>query len=312
MLSSLKAQLLHNKTVIFLMGPTASGKTDLAIQIAKQLPIAIISVDSALIYQGMDIGTAKPSLEILAKYPHALVNICKPTQPYHAQQFSLDAKQAIKKALSEKKIPLLVGGTSFYFRSLEYGLAPLPDSDPKIRLALETVYQEKGVLYLYQQLQVIDKVLAKKINQHDKQRIMRALEVYQLSGEKLSQLQAIHQKIPLDYPIKKIILMPDRQLLHQRIEKRFYQMLEQGFLQEMQALYQQTDITQHLPAMRCVGYRQAWQYLAGELDYKTMIERAIIATRQLCKRQCTWLKSEDNAMTVTQANLEIIYKSLLT
>lgn len=285
------------------MGPTASGKTDLAIKLAKRFPIAIISVDSALIYKGMDIGTAKPDKKTLIEYPHALVDICKVEDSYSAAQFSIDAKSEIKKAFAQAKLPVLVGGTSFYFRTLEYGLSQLPDSQPEIRARLEQTQQEQGVQFLHQQLADIDPLSAKRLNSNDKQRIMRALEVYQISGKPLSELQAQKKQGALLNPIKKIVLIPPREILHQRIEVRFRQMLAQGFLDEMQGLYQHKNLTIDKPSMRCVGYRQAWQYLDGDLDYDEMVYRAIVATRQLCKRQSTWLKAEKYAKFIQTPNI---------
>lgn len=302
------ASLLATKTVIFLMGPTASGKTDLAIALSQNLPISIISVDSALIYKTMDIGTAKPDKQTLKDYPHQLIDVCLPSESYSAQRFSSDAKIAIEQAFLESKVPVLVGGSSFYFRTLECGLSPLPDSEPAVRAKLELQVNDHGLASLFTQLKAIDPIAANNLDSNDKQRIMRALEVYQISGKTLSQLQALPKIGALEYPIIKVALIPDRALLHQRIERRFLQMLEQGFLTEMQTLYQNPDLNQKLTSMRCVGYRQAWQYLSGELDYEQMIEKAIIATRQLCKRQTTWLRSEKNINTLTEPDI----KQLLT
>jgi len=290
-------------TVLFLMGPTASGKTDLAIKISKKINSRLISVDSALIYQGMDIGTAKPDTETLKAHPHYLIDICKPSDTYSAQDFVNDATHQIELAFSQNKLPILVGGTSFYFNALEHGLSDLPESTPESREKYNQLVKEKGLDALYQSLQKIDPIAAQRIHANDSQRITRALEVFNISGKTLSELQGKKQG-GLNCIIKKIILMPDRSELHQRIETRFHLMMEQGFMDEVRTLRTNTALHQDLPSIRCVGYRQAWQFLNNEIDEAEMIERSIIATRQLCKRQSTWLRSQTQGLKLKTADIE--------
>ncbi|ABL02492.1 tRNA delta(2)-isopentenylpyrophosphate transferase [Candidatus Ruthia magnifica str. Cm (Calyptogena magnifica)] len=280
-----------NKTVIFLMGPTTSGKTDLAIKLSQQFKTRLISVDSALIYKGMDIGTAKPDKATLKKYPHHLIDICNPEDSYSAFNFARNANAQIKTAFANNELPILVGGTSFYFHALEYGLSKLPESTPESKEKFNQLLKSKGTIKLHRDLKRIDLQAANRIHPNDAQRITRALEVFDLSGKTLSKLQG-NKKPIINHPIKKIILMPERSELHQRIEERFLSMMEHGFLDEVKHLKQNPNLHENLPAIRCVGYRQAWQYLNGKIDKAEMIEKAIIATRKLCKRQNTWLKSE--------------------
>ena len=290
-------------TVLFLMGPTASGKTDLAIKISKKINSRLISVDSALIYQGMDIGTAKPNTETLKAHPHYLIDICKPSDTYSAQDFVNDATHQIELAFSQNKLPILVGGTSFYFNALEHGLSDLPESTPESREKYNQLVKEKGLDALYQSLKKIDPISAQRIHANDSQRITRGLEVFNISGKTLSELQGKKQG-GLNCIIKKIILMPDRSELHQRIETRFHLMMEQGFMDEVRVLKTNTALHQDLPSIRCVGYRQAWQFLNNEIDEAKMIERSIIATRQLCKRQSTWLKSQTQGLKLKTADIK--------
>ncbi len=290
-----------NKTVIFLMGPTASGKTDLAIKLSQQFKARLISVDSALIYKGMNIGTAKPNKATLKKYPHHLIDICNPEDSYSAFDFTCDANAQIKIAFANNEVPILVGGTSFYFHALEHGLSKLPESSPESKEKFNQLLKSKGTIALHQDLKKIDPQAANRIHPNDTQRITRALEVFDLSGKTLSELQG-NKKPIINHPIKKIILMPDRSELHQRIEKRFLSMIEHGFLDEVKHLKQNPNLHENLPAIRCVGYRQAWQYLNGEIGKAEMIDKAIIATRQLCKRQSTWLKGEEYALVLKSLN----------
>ncbi|MDU6110401.1 MAG: tRNA (adenosine(37)-N6)-dimethylallyltransferase MiaA [Klebsiella pneumoniae] len=251
---------------IFLMGPTASGKTALAIALRKVLPVELISVDSALIYRGMDIGTAKPDAAELSAAPHRLLDILDPA------------------------IPLLVGGTMLYFKALLEGLSPLPSADPEVRARIEQQAAEQGWNALHQQLQEIDPVAAARIHPNDPQRLSRALEVFFISGKTLTELtQTSGDALP--YQVHQFAIAPaSRELLHQRIEQRFHQMLASGFEAEVRALFARGDLHTDMPSIRCVGYRQMWSYLNGEIPYDEMVYRGVCATRQLAKRQVTWLR----------------------
>jgi tRNA dimethylallyltransferase len=278
---------------IFLMGTTATGKTDLAIELCQKLPCDIISVDSVMVYRGLDIGSAKPDAATLASAPHRLIDICDPSEPFSAAQFRQRAIEEINDILARGRIPLLVGGTMLYFRALEQGLSALPSSDPAVRERLETELNEHGLAALHARLAEVDPEAAARIHANDPQRTLRALEVFELTGESMSSL--LQKKIDNDLPCRpvKIVLTPtDRAVLHQRIARRFYAMMEQGFMAEVEALYRRGDLHPDLPAIRAVGYRQVWEHLDGLWDYDTMLEKGIIATRQLAKRQLTWLKHE--------------------
>ena len=279
---------------IFIIGPTASGKTGLAIKLMEHFPIELISVDSALVYKDMDIGTAKPSPEELEKAPHRLINMIDPAEAYSAADFRHDALREMKEITAKGKIPVLVGGTMLYYRALENGLAILPVADPATRKKLSEEAEKKGWDVLHQRLLEIDPVAGERIHPNDKQRIQRALEVYELAGKPLTQLHQEAKMDALPYRILKIALIPERGWIRELAEIRFEQMLEQGFMDEVKALYRRDDLHADLPSIRCVGYRQAWQFLEGKLDYEEMKERAIIATRQLAKRQMTWMRSEPN------------------
>lgn len=276
-------------TVYAILGPTASGKTDCAMQLVEKYDFEIISVDSAMIYQGMDIGSAKPTLDELARAPHRLIDFLDPAQTYSAADFCHDATADCAEILAAGKKPLLVGGTMMYFQALKEGLADLPSRDEGIRAALET----QGMDVLYERLQAVDPAAAEKIKPGDAQRLIRALEVYELTGEPISKLQK-NLTGALPYDLKAVALMPaDRAWLHQRIEQRFEQMLRQGFLAEVAALKSRGDLNLDMPSMRCVGYRQVWEYFNGEFDELELNERAVAATRQLAKRQITWLRGFD-------------------
>lgn len=279
---------------IFLMGPTASGKTALAIELLKHLPVEIISVDSALIYRGMDIGTAKPNEEELSQAPHRLIDILDPSQPYSAADFRRDALNAMDEITSQGKIPLLVGGTMLYFKALLEGLSPLPSASPEIRETIEQIAHEQGWGEIHRRLAEVDPVAAARIHPNDPQRLSRALEVYLISGQTLTEMtQTAGTELP--YNVFQFAIEPqDRKILHERIERRFHLMLEAGFENEVRALYQREDLHVDLPSIRCVGYRQMWSYLDGEIDYDEMVYRGICATRQLAKRQVTWLRGWDN------------------
>ena len=278
------------------MGPTAAGKTDLAIEVAQRYPVEIISVDSALVYKGMDIGTAKPDTDTLRQYPHHLVDIIDPTESYSAGNFRKDALALMADITTRGKIPLLVGGTMLYFRALQQGLADLPSADPDIRSRLEAETKQHGTAYLHARLTEIDPVSAARIHSNDPQRLQRALEVYEITGKTLTELiQSNHTTLP--YRVIKLILSPfDRKVLHQRIAKRYQDMMQQGFMEEVQVLYNRKDCHVDLPAIRAVGYRQAWAHLAGEYDQDMLVEKAIIATRQMAKRQLTWLRAQQDGI----------------
>lgn len=277
--------------VVCISGPTAAGKTQLAMDLYEQLNGAIISVDSALVYRGMDIGTAKPTAEELARYPHALVDILDPAQSYSAADFRRDALVEIERAVNLGKTPILVGGTMLYYRALLGGLSNLPEADQQVRRKLEADAAEQGWDALHQRLTALDSESGGRIHPNDPQRILRALEVYELTGKTITQLTA-SQEPGLHLPSYQFAVAPmDRKVLHQRIEKRFTQMLAQGFVEEVTQLRERGDLHLNLPSMRCVGYRQVWQHLDGEFDYGTMIEKGVAATRQLAKRQITWLRS---------------------
>lgn len=280
-----------SQSVICLMGPTASGKTALALKLAEQFPIDIISVDSAMIYRGMDIGTAKPARAILDATPHYLIDICDPSETYSVGDFYRDAYSQIEKSIKANRIPLLVGGTMMYFRALERGLAELPSADHKIRAGLLAEAAEHGLEYLHQKLISIDPKAGARIHPNDKQRIYRALEVYYVSGKSISDYQADTQK-ESKITFKWLALLPeDRAWLHQIIAERFHAMLKDGLIDEVKKLYERSDLSPSLPSIRSVNYRQVWECLSGETNYDAMVERAIAATRQLAKRQITWLRS---------------------
>ena len=280
----------HKPLAIFLMGPTASGKTDLAIQLRQQLPVEVISVDSALIYRGMDIGTAKPSKAELALAPHRLIDICDPAESYSAANFRTDALREMQEISAQGKIPLLVGGTMLYYKALLEGLSPLPSADDKVRSEIEAKATLIGWVGLHQELCKIDPISAQRINPNDSQRINRALEVFYLTGKTLTELTA-QKGEALPYDILQFAIAPEqREVLHLRIEQRFHKMIELGFQQEVEKLYRRPDLNENLPSIRCVGYRQMWEYLRGDYDHDEMVFRGICATRQLAKRQITWLR----------------------
>ncbi len=280
-----------NQPVIFLMGPTASGKTDLAIELHKKLGCELISVDSALVYRGLDIGTAKPSKAELQEAPHHLIDICEPEKPYSASKFCADARVIIDEARANHKIPVLVGGTMLYFRALRDGLADLPTGEDEIRIQIREEALKTSWQAMHDKLATIDPESANRIKVGDTQRIQRALEVFMISGKTLSQYFKEQAKLSLPYPILNLaIASNDRELMRKRIAQRFEQMLDLGFVAEVEALYKSRGLSTDLPAMRSVGYRQVCQYLDGEMDYQLMKEKAITATRHLAKRQMTWLR----------------------
>jgi tRNA dimethylallyltransferase len=285
------------------MGPTASGKTALAVELVQRFPMDIISVDSALIYKGMDIGSAKPDADTLAKAPHRLIDFLDPSQSYSAADFRRDALREMADITAQGRIPLLVGGTMLYFKVLREGIAELPTADEQIRDALLKEAQNKGWPALHEELQRVDPESAARIHPNDPQRLQRALEVYRSTGTSLTQWHKRQKSTGVDqswggnvqqfpYEVVNIAVSPkDRSVLHQRIADRFHEMLTQGFYSEVKALYDRGDLHPNMPSMRAVGYRQVWDCLDGKLSYAEMEERGIIATRQLAKRQITWLRS---------------------
>ena len=277
---------------IFLMGPTASGKTAVGVALIDQLPVEIISVDSALVYKDMDIGTAKPDANLLLQAPHHLLNLIDPTSAYSAASFRSDALRLMADITARGKIPLLVGGTMLYFKALQEGLSGLPEANPEVRAALDLEAAQIGWPGMHAKLALIDSVTAARLAPNDTQRIQRALEVHAISGETMSSLFAKQTSAALPYRLLKLALVPnDRAVLHERIALRFDQMLEAGFLDEVRALLvKYPTLTQDATSMRCVGYRQALEHLAGDYDLAELRDRGIFATRQLAKRQLTWLR----------------------
>ncbi len=283
--------------VIFLMGPTATGKTDIAAALFKRLPIELISVDSAQVYLGMDIGTAKPSVEFLNNVPHRLIDICEPDETYSAAKFRSDALLAIDEIHAQNRIPLLVGGTGLYFRALETGISDLPDADEDVRQRLESEARDIGWEAMHARLAEIDPVSAERIHPNDPQRIQRALEIYEISGRSMTEHCEDGDASPFPFELIKIILNPgDRSNFHEKIKHRFLKMLDDGLVDEVRTFHANARFSSALPSMRMVGYRQVWNYLDEETDYEEMIEKAIVATRQLAKRQMTWLRKEENGI----------------
>lgn len=277
------------------MGPTASGKTDLAIGLRQHLPVDLISVDSALVYRGLDIGSAKPSAEELALAPHRLLDIRDPAQPYSAAEFREDALREIRDIHGQGRIPLLVGGTMMYFKALLEGMADMPAADECIRADIDREAQLHGWDYVHEQLAKVDPQAAAQIHPNHSQRLSRALEVFRVSGKTMTQLREQQDRQAQDlrnaYDVIQIAIAPrDRKVLHARIARRYELMLEQGFIQEVQGLIDRGDLHSELPAVRAVGYRQVWEFLHGEYDHEQMIARGVAATRQLAKRQLTWLR----------------------
>ncbi|MCL5668711.1 MAG: tRNA (adenosine(37)-N6)-dimethylallyltransferase MiaA [Gammaproteobacteria bacterium] len=293
------------------MGPTASGKTDLALHLAARLPCDIISVDSGMVYRGMDIGTAKPSPDALARAPHRLIDIRDPAEPYSAAQFSMDALREMEEITQRGRIPLLVGGTLLYFRALERGLAEMPGADSTLRARLCAEAQQRGWAALHTRLARLDPASAARIHPNDAQRVQRALEVCELHGGPMSELHRAAPRAVLPYRIQKIALAPaQRAVLHERIGTRFHDMLQRGFIEEVKALKQRGDLSLDTPALRAVGYRQVWQHLHGEFNCEEMAKRAIIATRQLAKRQLTWLRAEPGVTWFDSMDTDITAKVL--
>lgn len=298
--------------VICLMGPTASGKTAMAVELVRRGGFQIISVDSAQIYKGMDIGTGKPSAEVLAVAPHRLISFKDPSEAYSAADFRRDASHEIESVVQQGDTPLLVGGTMLYFKALRDGMAKLPSADPATRIAIEELARTQGWQEVHRQLAEVDPEAARRIHPNDPQRLQRALEVYRITGKTLSQFH-LEEKNQIDsdneLPFNLhyfAIQPPDRHVLHITIERRFREMLKLGLVDEVRALYQRGDLLVEMPSIKSVGYRQVWQYLAGELNYDGMVERGIIATRQLAKRQLTWLRGWDNLHSLTDASAKSV------
>ncbi|MBI3938087.1 MAG: tRNA (adenosine(37)-N6)-dimethylallyltransferase MiaA [Betaproteobacteria bacterium] len=277
---------------ILLMGPTASGKTGVAVEIVQRLPCEIISVDSGMIYRSMDIGTAKPDAETLKLAPHHLIDIVEPDGSYSAARFRDDALTLMRETTERGKVPLLVGGTMLYFRALTEGLNELPEADPAIRLVIDTMAGEAGWPALHHELARVDPETAQRLKPNDAQRIQRALEVYYITSKPMSEFLKKPKYVYLPYTLIPLALVPgDREELHERIAHRFEAMLELGLIGELRRLREQYALEADMPSMRCVGYRQVWQYLEGEFGLATLREKSVAATRQLAKRQLTWLRS---------------------
>jgi len=273
------------------MGPTASGKTGVAVELVQRLPIELISVDSALVFRDMNIGTAKPDAVTLARAPHHLIDIIDPTEAYSAAAFRTDALRLMADITARGKIPLLVGGTMLYFKALREGLSPLPQADAALRAELDAEIARHGIGHLHAQLAKIDAATAARLHSTDTQRIQRALEIYLVSGKPMSELIQQQEQNPLPYDILPIALVPsNRAVLHQRIAARFTQMLKDGLVEELHGLREKYPLQRNMTSMRCVGYRQAWEFLEREISEAELLEKGIAATRQLAKRQLTWLR----------------------
>jgi len=307
------SESIKQPPVICLMGPTASGKTSLAMGLQDNLPCDIISVDSALVYNDMNIGTAKPTADELAKYPHRLINIRDAAQSYSAADFCHDALAQIAEIRANNRIPLLVGGTMMYFKSLIEGISPLPEANAEVRQGIENEAEQLGWTHMHNLLAQVDPISAERIHQNDPQRLTRALEVHRLTGNTLTQLTAIKGPSVSGDVLQFAITPKDRATLHERIELRFNQMIADGFEQEVVKLKSREDLHENLSSIRCVGYRQMWQYLQGECSHDEMIFKGICATRQLAKRQLTWLRSWPDLTWLDmedETNLQQILSSL--
>ncbi|EIF42951.1 tRNA delta(2)-isopentenylpyrophosphate transferase [gamma proteobacterium BDW918] len=298
---------------IFLMGPTAAGKTDLALALSDRLPCDLISVDSALVYRGLDIGSAKPDAATLARYPHQLIDICDPSEAYSAANFRRDALAAMAKSAAAGRIPLLVGGTMLYYKALLEGLADMPSANQQVRAEINAIAEAQGWPAVHALLAQVDSASAARIHPNHSQRLSRALEVYRISGVTMSAWQAQQAEQVLPYRVFQFaIAPPERSVLHQRIEQRLQQMFAQGFVGEVAGLMARGDLHADLPAIRAVGYRQVWEHLRGDFSLDEAFERALIATRQLAKRQLTWLRGwPDLQWLETGGNIELQLNSVL-
>ncbi|BAH83038.1 tRNA (adenosine(37)-N6)-dimethylallyltransferase MiaA [Candidatus Ishikawella capsulata] len=306
-----KKESIPHQNIIFLMGPTASGKTKLAMMLHQKLPVDIISVDSALIYRGMNIGTAKPTLKELEICPHRLLDIRDANETYSVAEFYRDAIQEISDILQKNRIPLLVGGTMLYFKSLLQGLSSLPFANSEIRQDLKEMVKKKGLSALYNKLINIDPISANRIHPKDTQRISRALEIFLISGKTWTELtKEPNEKLP--YKIHQFALVPiSRLLLHQRILSRFEEMLALGFESEARLLFERKDLNEQMPSMRCIGYRQMWSYFKGEINYENMIYKSVCATRQFAKRQLTWLRTWKDVCFLDIDNINNSYTTIV-
>ncbi len=293
---------------IFIMGPTASGKTGLAVELYQHLPVELISVDSALVFKDMDIGTAKPVASILARAPHHLIDLIPPTEVYSAATFRNDALKLMAEITARGKVPLLVGGTMLYFKALQGGLSQLPEADPNVRQKLDAQAAQIGWPAMHDKLAEIDPETAARLEPADAQRVQRALEVYEISGKTMTELHQSSMSDKLPYQLLKIALIPsDRSVLHDRIAIRFDDMLKQGFVDEVKRLLlKYPSLNADMPSMRCVGYRQALEHLAGNYDVAELRDRGIFATRQLAKRQLTWLRGMDDTFEVNCLNPKML------
>jgi tRNA dimethylallyltransferase len=288
------------------MGPTATGKTELAVELVARLPLEIVSVDSAMVYRGMDIGTAKPGPQVLARAPHRLIDILDPAEPYSAARFREDALREMAGIAGAGRVPLLVGGAMLYFRALEQGLTALPRANPEIRERLVAEAERLGWAGLHRRLQAVDPAAAARIRPSDPQRLQRALEVYEITGEPMSTLLRRRPRQGLPYRVLKLGLLPqDRGRLRARIAQRLERMFERGLIAEVEALYRRGDLGPRLPALRAVGYRQVWAYLEGRVDREIMVGQARVATAQLAKRQLTWLRSEPGLTALDPENTAV-------
>ena len=289
--------------VVLLMGPTGAGKSALALELVERLPLEIVSVDSAQVYRGMDIGTSKPSAATRARIPHHLIDIRDPAASYSAGEFVRDAARAMRDIWARGRRPLLIGGTMLYFHALTEGIAALPEADPRLRAEIDAQASSLGWPAMHEQLARVDPAAAIRIDANDPQRIQRALEVFRSTGETISDLRQRRRSVLAGEPVAEVVCAPaERHILHARIEARFEQMLAAGLLEEVREFFRRGDLTREHPAMRAVGYRQLWQYLAGEATLREAAEKAIAATRQLAKRQLTWLRARPQARWVDPAH----------
>jgi tRNA dimethylallyltransferase len=294
-----------------LMGPTASGKTALAMALADRLPVELVSVDASQVYRGLDIGTAKPTREEQARYPHRLIDIRDPAQAYSAAEFRQDALREMEAIVRAGRVPLLVGGTMFYFRALMFGLTDLPSADPAVRARLAREAEEIGWRAMHGRLQALDPETAARIHPNDPQRIQRALEIIDITGQTPSERKRERAKPETPFRFTSIALVPQsREELHRRIERRYHQMLKAGLIEEVEGLRRRPDLHLNLPSVRTVGYRQAWEYLTGTINYTEMVERALTATRQFAKRQMTWLRSYPEVRFFTMRDVDVVDECL--